>query len=199
MDALLCLPELYFKPRNIQELVNYLKSIAVHVPEMPIFYYHIPMLTNLMCKSIKSTIHLINCIITPYPSVSMPDFMDLAEKEIPNFQGIKYTSDDLDLLPIEESLKPNRSIFIGSDVKCLEAHRRGFDSFIMTTLNMCPELSLKINRDCQSKDAEKAQEALTSFVNNALGTGGSNWVVAMKKEFNKCDLPFNVGLPRKPL
>lgn len=49
MDALLLLPELYFKPRTIEELVNYLKDIAEHVPEMPVFYYHIPMLTGLTC------------------------------------------------------------------------------------------------------------------------------------------------------
>lgn len=125
--------------------------------------------------------------------------MDLAEKEIPSFQGIKYTMDSFELLPIEAAQKPNRSVFIGSDVKCLEAHRLGYASFIMTTLNMCPELSFKINKDCHSKEAEVAQESLTEFVQNALQTGGSNWVVAMKKEFNKCGLPFNVGLPRKPL
>lgn len=178
-DALLLLPELYFKPKNIEELVHYLKEIAKTVPEMPIFYYHIPMLTGLL--------------------FSMPDFMDLAEKEIPNFQGIKYTSDNLDLLPVAAAKKGNRSVFIGSDVKCLEAQRRGFESFIMTTLNMRPELSLKIQSNCRSVEAEQSQEALTQYVTNALEEGGSNWVVAMKKQFNKCGLPFQVGVPRKPL
>lgn len=129
----------------------------------------------------------------------MPEFMDLAQREISNFRGIKYTSDNLDLLPVEETQKPNRTVFIGSDVKCLEAHRRGFDSFIMTTLNMRPELSLMIHKNCRSQEAETAQETLTEFVRETLQSGGSNWVVAMKKQFNKCGLPFSVGLPRKPL
>lgn len=132
----------------------------------------------------------------------MPEFMDLAEKEIPNFQGIKYTSDDLDLLPIEAAKKGHRTVFIGSDVMCLEAHRRGFDSFIMTTLNMRPELSQKIHDSFlaeQDEEADKTQETLTDFVQGVLKRGGGNWVVSMKKEFNKCGLPFPVGVPRKPL
>lgn len=130
----------------------------------------------------------------------MPDFMDLAAQEIPNFRGIKYTSDDLDLLPIESALKPNRTVFIGSDVKCLEAHRRGFDSFIMTTLNMCPELSGKIHEQFKSTEAEKAQEELTAFVQRVLQAGGGNWVVSMKQEFScQPQLPFKVGIARKPL
>lgn len=127
----------------------------------------------------------------------MPDFMNLAEKEIPNFRGIKYTSDDLDLLPIS-ALTPNRTVFIGSDVKCLEAHRRGFDSFIMTTLNMKPEISLNIQRTFSDPSADLAQAELTEFVQKALA-GHGNWVVAMKKKFSECQLPFPIGRPRKPL
>lgn len=123
--------------------------------------------------------------------------MDLAEEKIPNFRGIKYTSDDLDLLPIS-ALTPTRTVFVGSDVKCLEAHRRGFDSFIMTTLNMKPEISLKIQRTFPSSSADLDQAELTEFVQKALA-GNGNWVVAMKKEFSKCQLPFAVGRPRKPL
>lgn len=129
--------------------------------------------------------------------------MDLAEKEIPSFQGIKYTSDDLDLLPVEAAHKGSRTVFIGSDIKCLEAHRRGFDSFIMTTLNMCPELSRQIHEThgipALSDSAEKSQQTLTDFVQTTLEAGGGNWVASMKKEFNKWGLPFAVGIPRKPL
>lgn len=128
----------------------------------------------------------------------MPEFMDLAEKEIPNFKGIKYTSDDLDALPIA-SYTPNRSIFIGSDVKMLDALRRGFDSFIMTSLNMKPEMAQFIQKRFENKEAVAKQEELTAYVRGALAAGGGNWVISMKKEFNACQPPFPLGPPRKPL
>lgn len=136
-----------------------------------------------------------------YIPVSMPEFMDLAETEIPNFQGIKYTSDDLDSLPIS-ALTPNRSIFIGSDVKLHDALARGFSSFIMTTLNICPGISMQIRSSVAGSDdtgAAKLQGELTATVQRVLQEGDGQWVKAMKKEFNKCGLSFKVGLPRKPL
>lgn len=45
-DAVLCLPELYFKPKSIEALVAYLKAVASHCPTIPFFYYHIPMFTD---------------------------------------------------------------------------------------------------------------------------------------------------------
>lgn len=131
-------------------------------------------------------------------AVDMSDFMDLAEKEIPNFQGIKYTSDDLDALPIS-ALTPKRTIFIGSDLKCLDALRRGFDSFIMTTLNLRPEIALKMQKSPHSEESNLDQKILSDFVKAVLVNGGANWVVSMKKEFNNSAPPFTVGLPRKPL
>lgn len=53
-DALLCLPELYFKPTNINQLIDYLSMVGAEAPETPLFYYHIPAFTqvNRTCKLI---------------------------------------------------------------------------------------------------------------------------------------------------
>lgn len=51
VDAVLCLPELFFKPLVEEDLVHYLKDIAQYCPTRPLFYYHIPMLTGVQCKS----------------------------------------------------------------------------------------------------------------------------------------------------
>lgn len=158
------------------------------------------MLTDLTCKYFHQIIPLGPFIIISINAsiVNMPDFMDLAEKEIPNFKGIKYTSDDLDALPIE-CYTPNRSIFIGSDVKMLDALRRGYDSFIMTSLNMKPEFAQFIQKEFKNQEADSKQETLTAYVRNALAVGGGNWVISMKREFNSCNPPFPLGPPRKPL
>lgn len=48
-DAVICLPELFFKPTNEEDLVDYLKKIAEHCPSRPFFYYHFPAFTKVNC------------------------------------------------------------------------------------------------------------------------------------------------------
>lgn len=72
----------------------------------------------------------------------MPKFLDLADEAIPNFMGLKYTSGDLE--QGAACLKPNRGVFLGSDTILCGAFAMGFDSTIMTTLSICPEISISI-------------------------------------------------------
>ncbi|KAG4075770.1 hypothetical protein HA402_003596 [Bradysia odoriphaga] len=122
VDSILCLPELYFKPKTEEELVKYLKDISQFCPTTPLLYYHIPWMSGV--------------------NLNMPKFLNLAEKEIPNFVGLKYTSGDLE--QGTACLKPGRSVFLGADTILCAAAAIGFESSIMTTLNFCPELSLEI-------------------------------------------------------
>ncbi|KAL9701905.1 hypothetical protein quinque_005346 [Culex quinquefasciatus] len=177
VHGVLCLPELYFKPKTPEKLTEYLKNVASHCPETPFFYYHIPMFTDV--------------------NVHMPTFLDMAEKVIPNFRGIKYTSGDLD--QGSACLKPGRIIFLGADAILCGAVAAGFDSFIMTTLNICPELSEKIIACMAKGDVEggrKTQRELNDKIATILKDG--DWVSAMKKAFNEsCNL--NLGKTRAPL
>lgn len=45
-DAVLCLPDLFFKPTCEEDLVDYLKNVAEYCPTRPFFYYHIPSFTK---------------------------------------------------------------------------------------------------------------------------------------------------------
>lgn len=177
VDGVLCLPELYFKPKTPEKLTEYLKNVASHCPKTPFFYYHIPMFTDV--------------------NVHMPTFLNLAEKVIPNFRGIKYTSGDLD--QGSACLKPGRIIFLGADVILCGAVAAGFDSFIMTTLNIFPELSEKIITCMGKGDIETArgtQRELNDEIAKILKDG--DWVSAMKKAFNeRCNM--NLGRTRAPL
>ncbi|XP_058833551.1 N-acetylneuraminate lyase B-like [Topomyia yanbarensis] len=177
VDSVLCLPELYFKPKSPEKLTEYLQNIASHCPTTPFFYYHIPMFTDV--------------------NVNMPSFLDMAENVIPNFRGIKYTSGELDQGSC--CLKTGRTIFLGADSILCPAVAAGFDSFIMTTLNICPELSIKIiedMRDGKVEEARKTQQQLNGKIADILQHG--DWVSAMKKAFNEsCDL--NLGKTRAPL
>lgn len=50
VDAILCLPELFFKPKTEEALVRYLKTIAQRCRSVPLLYYHIPAWTGVACK-----------------------------------------------------------------------------------------------------------------------------------------------------
>lgn len=65
----------FLPPRRNEELVAYCKTIADAAPDIPFYYYHIPPLNNVR--------------------LSMVDLLTEADKQIPNFAGIKYTDENL--------------------------------------------------------------------------------------------------------
>lgn len=50
VDCVLTLPDLFFKPRIEEDLVSYIKSITLHCPTRPFYYYHIPRMSGVDCK-----------------------------------------------------------------------------------------------------------------------------------------------------
>jgi N-acetylneuraminate lyase len=152
-DGILCLPELYFKPKTSEKLVEYLKEIGEYCP-LPLYYYHIPKLTNI-----------------DFP---MASFMRLARKEIPTFRGIKFSASDLD--QGTQCLKEGQ-VFLGSVTILCGAIALGFDCAIMTLLNIKPEICLEIQKLMENgnvNEARKAQNLLNNFVELTLKNGEKN-------------------------
>ncbi|XP_063699839.1 N-acetylneuraminate lyase A-like [Culicoides brevitarsis] len=182
VPAMLCLPELYFKPKTEEDLVDYLKSVSKHAPGVALFYYHIPMFTGV--------------------SLNMPRFINLAKASIPEFAGIKYSNGDLE--QISPAVESGVTVFIGSDMILCSALTLGFDSSIMTTLNICPELSvaiLKAVKEGRTEDAKKLQWKLNKRVMEITENGKLGWIPSMKREFNKVqkEKGLFVGKVRAPL
>lgn len=50
VDAILCLPELYFRPKSEEKLVEYFVGISNYCKNTPLLYYHIPMFSGVNCK-----------------------------------------------------------------------------------------------------------------------------------------------------
>jgi N-acetylneuraminate lyase len=180
VDGVLCLPELYFKPKTISKLVNYLNDIAIHCPDIPLYYYHIPMFTQV--------------------DLPMAEFMLEAKTKISNFAGIKYTSGDLEkgLACLQDGLQ----VFLGADTILLGALALGFDSAIMTSLNIIPEQSIQIlelMKEGKVDQARELQMQINEFVKTTLKDGGGDWVTSMKKAFNKKFVLKHLGPVRKPL
>jgi N-acetylneuraminate lyase len=65
----------YFKPRTVAGLIDCCVLVASAAPELPFYFYDIPVLTGV--------------------SLSMPDFLAQGRAKIPNLAGIKWTNADL--------------------------------------------------------------------------------------------------------
>jgi N-acetylneuraminate lyase len=67
----------YYKPATVQRLVDCCAFAASGAPDLPYYYYDIPVLTGVRFNPV--------------------DFIKLAKEQIPNFAGIKFTNPDLAL------------------------------------------------------------------------------------------------------
>jgi len=67
----------YYKPGTVQRLVECCAFAASGAPDLPYYYYDIPVLTGVRFNPV--------------------DFIRLAKEQIPNFAGIKFTNPDLAL------------------------------------------------------------------------------------------------------
>lgn len=65
----------YFKPSNVDALLDFMEPIAAAAPGLAVYFYHIPLLTNVY--------------------LPMLELLEKAGQRIPNFVGIKYTHNDL--------------------------------------------------------------------------------------------------------
>ncbi|XP_032681586.1 N-acetylneuraminate lyase-like [Odontomachus brunneus] len=180
VDAILCLPELYFKPNTPGQLVEYLEIVGQAAPNTPLLYYHIPMFSDV--------------------NIHMGQFLDSIGNKIPTFVGIKFTSANLDE-GAQALYADNKKyvIFFGNDKIINAACALGMDSFIATSINIFPELVINLVATGKNENtwtARKMQEKLSDAV-IAISKYG-NWVESMKTAMVLLT-NINVGPPREPL
>jgi N-acetylneuraminate lyase len=73
--AIAAIAPYYFKPRNLDSLVEWCAEIAAAAPQTPFYFYDVPVLTHV--------------------NFSMPAFLAQAADRIPTLNGIKFTNNDL--------------------------------------------------------------------------------------------------------
>lgn len=73
--AISALAPFYVKPRSVEDLIAVCAAIASAAPDLPFYFYDIPVLTG---------VHL-----------PMPEFLTRARDRIPNLVGLKFTNPDL--------------------------------------------------------------------------------------------------------
>lgn len=223
-NAILVLPELYYRPKTVEMLVEYVKDVSTFCPNTPVYYYHYPARTNVTRKDVieykilfPNNINYFSIFLI-FLSVFMPDFMKEAKKKISNFHGIKFTSSDL--REGAQCLKHGQ-VFLGAAPVILGALALGFDSGIMTVLNIFPEYIFQIRDNLFNgnlKDAQVLQGMMNGEIQDILKISESPrgilnihinshvllpedgvWAASMKAEFNKRNPNIQLGDTRKPL
>lgn len=161
-DSLLTLPELYFKPTTVEELVFNISQVAKAAPKLPVLYYHIPSMTKV--------------------EINMPAFVSAATASIPNFKGLKFTSNDLsEGAQVLRALKDDQHMFLGADTLIAPAALLGIKSSIGTTWNLFPKLAQDILAAVERNDVQTArvlQEKLSLAIEAHTCEG--SWVPIMK-------------------
>lgn len=115
----------YFKPSSVEVLAECCAEVAAVVPDMPFYYYHIPVLTGV--------------------GFSMFDLLKAVDGRIPNFVGIKYTHEDfMDFLSCLHFNNGQYDMLWGRDENMLSALSIGAKGAVGSTYNYAAPLYHKL-------------------------------------------------------
>ena len=155
----------YFKPVDNHYLSEFVAKVGESVPEMPVYFYHIPVLTGV--------------------NLAMAGFLEKISGMLPNFAGIKYTHDDfMDFLSCLNFDSGKYDILWGRDECILSAFVLGCRGAVGSTYNYAAPLYhalFKALDDGNVAEAGKLQQKSVKIV-NLLGKYGG---IATGKAFMK--------------
>ncbi|WP_266202428.1 dihydrodipicolinate synthase family protein [Pontibacter kalidii] len=115
----------YFKPASVQLLAECCKAVADAVPQMPFYYYHIPVLTGV--------------------GFQMIDLLAEVDGKVPNFKGIKYTHEDfMDFLSCLQFGDGKYDMLWGRDENLLSALVLGAKGGVGSTYNYAAPLYTRL-------------------------------------------------------
>ncbi len=137
--AIAILAPYYFKPADDTHLAEFVARIGEKVPEMPVYFYHIPVLTGV--------------------NMPMIGFLQKISKMLPNFAGIKYTNEDfMDYSLCLNFENGSYDILWGRDECMLSALVLGARGAVGSTFNYAAPLYLKLIDAYNRGNIEEARE-----------------------------------------
>lgn len=178
IDAVSFLAPFYFKPANVDVLAACCAEVAAAAPDLPFYYYHIPVLTGV--------------------NFPMIDLLKAVDGKIPNFAGIKYTHEDLmDYLSCINYGNGKYNLLWGRDETFLSALAVGAKGAVGSTYNYATPLYHQLLDAFNAGELEKAaviqQKAIDMI--ELLGKYGG---IATGKAFMKL-IGMNCGEFRLPI
>lgn len=115
----------FFRPPSSTELVEFVSVIASCVPELPVYYYHIPSMSGV--------------------DLPMPDLLEQSSGRIPNLVGLKFTH--WDLMELNQCMMVEDGkfdILYGSDETLLCSLSLGVKGAVGSTYNHIPSVYLRL-------------------------------------------------------
>lgn len=121
LSAVALLGPYYFKPVDADQLAEFVTRIGEKVPTMPLYYYHIPVLTGV--------------------NISMSVFLRKISGMLPSFAGIKFTHEDfMDFFTCMNYMDGKYDLLWGRDECMLSALVLGCRGFVGSTYNYAAPL-----------------------------------------------------------
>src|SRR6185437_2703052 len=128
----------YFKPANVSVLAEMCREISAVVPDMPFYYYHVPVLTSV--------------------NFPMLDLLKAVADTVPNFAGVKYTHEDfMDFLSCLNYQGGRYDMLWGRDENMLPALSLGAKAAVGSTFNYAAPLYTDMIAAFERNDLEEAQ------------------------------------------
>lgn len=129
----------YFKPADVQTLAQCCKEVAAAAPDMPFYYYHIPVLNGV--------------------GFNMIDLLQAVDGQVPNFAGIKYTHEDfMDYLSCLRFKNGKYDMLWGRDENMLSALVLGAKGAVGSTFNYAAPLYYQLIDAFNKGDLQTAQQ-----------------------------------------
>ena len=128
----------YFKPANVEVLAQICAEIAATVPDMPFYYYHIPVLNGV--------------------DFSMISLLEAIDGKVSNFAGVKYTHEDfMDFQSCINFNNEKYDMLWGRDENMLSALAVGAKGAVGSTFNYAASLYHDMITAFNAHDLKTAQ------------------------------------------
>ena len=168
----------YYKPACLSGLIECCAAIAAQAPELPFYYYDIPVLTGV--------------------NFPMEKFLAEAPKLIPNLAGIKFTNPDLVSYRRALDVAGTRyDLPWGVDETLLAALATGAKGGVGSTYNWAPRLYQKIIAAFELGDLDEARSLQSTAIAMIDAIAATGFLGTAKALMTRLGVP--VGPARLPL
>ena len=177
-DAIAAMAPCFFRPASVDQPLPYLKEISAAAPELPFYFYDIPVMTHV--------------------ELSMLELLERAKTEFPNLAGLKFTNGNLMDLQSLLRVDPERyNILFGFDEMLSAAWLYGVRGAVGSTYNHFAKLYNAIAESVESGDSEKTQQLQNLSVNIIRAFQKPGFAAASKESM--AFLGLDCGTVRSPL
>lgn len=178
IDAIALLAPYYFKPASAVQLAEFVSKVAERVPDLPVYFYHIPVLSG--------------CY------VPMLELLREAAPYIPNLAGVKFTHEDfMDFLSCTHFMDGRYEMMWGRDENMLSALVLGARSAVGSTFNYAAPLYLQLMEAYDKGDFHAARRLQQQSIDMIMFLGKYGGI-ATGKAYMKY-IGFDCGQFRSPV